>query len=477
MQYFEWYMPNDGTLWRQLAQDAAHLAELGVSAVWVPPAYKGMTQDSVGYSPYDLYDFGEFDQKGTVRTKYGTRAEFEAAIAALHAQGICVYLDTVLNHKAGADEMERFYVVRVDEEDRTQVISDCYEMEGWTSFTFPGRGERYSPFKWHWYHFSGLDYDAGRHEGGIFKIQGLGKEWCYAVDCEKGNYDYLMFANIDYRHPDVVREMLHWGSWVVEEFRLDGFRLDAVKHITRPFIRHFLDHVREHATRPLYAVGEFWKYRQEDITPFLQEMDGRLDLFDVPLHFRFHEASCQGAAYDLGGLLQGSLVQQCPTLSVTFVDNHDSQVGQALESPVQDWFKPAAYALILLQKEGYPCIFYGDYYGIGGEPPLHRCIIDTLLHLRRHYAYGEQQSYFDHRNTVGLTRCGDAAHPDSGLALLISNSEAGDKWMHVGTHHSGELWTEATGCCPDGSVQINAEGNGHFTVPSGKVAVWVRARG
>ena len=36
MQYFEWYMPNDGTLWRRLRDDAKHLAELGVSAVWVP---------------------------------------------------------------------------------------------------------------------------------------------------------------------------------------------------------------------------------------------------------------------------------------------------------------------------------------------------------------------------------------------------------------------------------------------------------
>lgn len=477
MQYFEWYMPNDGSLWRRLRDDAAHLASLGVSAVWVPPAYKGMTQDSVGYSPYDLYDFGEFDQKGTVRTKYGTRAEFQAAVQALHAQGVSVYLDTVLNHKAGADELERFYVVRVDEQDRTRELGEAYEMQGWTGFTFPGRAGKYSPFQWHWFHFSGLDYDAGRHEGGIFKIQGEGKEWCYAVDREKGNYDYLMFANIDYRHPDAVSEMLRWGCWAVQEFGLDGFRLDAVKHITRPFIRHFLDHVRARSARPLYAVGEFWKYRQEDLAAFLAEMDGRLELFDVPLHFSLHEASCQGAAYDLGSLMQGSLVQLSPTLSVTFVDNHDSQAGQALESPVQDWFKPAAYALILLQKEGYPCLFYGDYYGVGGQPAMHRGVIDTLLRVRRLRAWGEQRDYFDHRNTVGLVRAGDAEHPGSGLALLISNSDAGDKWMHVGAEHAGELWQEATGCCPGRTVRIDAEGNACFTVPAGKVAVWALPMG
>lgn len=472
MQYFEWDMPNDGTLWLRLRDDAAHLAEMGVTAVWAPPAYKGMTQNSVGYSPYDLYDFGEFDQKGSIRTKYGTREQFEAALASLHAHGVCVYLDTVLNHKAGADEKEVFYVKRVAEENRNYELSDAYEVEGWTHFTFPGRGSRYSDFEWRWYHFSGLDYDARRHEDGVFKIQGEGKEWCYAVDHEKGNYDYLMFANIDYRHPDVVREMLKWGCWVVQEFAIDGFRLDAVKHITRPFIRHFLDHVRAHTPRPLYAVGEFWKSRQEDLALFLTEMGDRLDLFDVPLHFNFYTASCMGAAYDLGSLMQGSLVQAHPTLAVTFVDNHDSQPGQALESTVKDWFKPAAYAIILLQKEGYPCIFYGDYYGIGGQPAIHRDTINTLLRLRQRAAYGEQRDYFDHRNTVGFTRCGVPEKAGSGLAVLISNSERGDKWMHVGEAHAGEDWVEATGCCPGEVVHIDGAGNGHFTAPSGKVAVW-----
>ena len=40
MQYFEWNLPNDGNLWKQLKEDASHLHEIGVTAVWIPPAYK-----------------------------------------------------------------------------------------------------------------------------------------------------------------------------------------------------------------------------------------------------------------------------------------------------------------------------------------------------------------------------------------------------------------------------------------------------
>jgi alpha-amylase len=49
----------------------------------------------VGYGAYDLWDLGEFDQKGSVRTQYGTRAELEAA----HAAGLLAYIDVVFNHK------------------------------------------------------------------------------------------------------------------------------------------------------------------------------------------------------------------------------------------------------------------------------------------------------------------------------------------------------------------------------------------
>ena len=74
-------------------------------------------------------------------------------------------------------------------------------------------------------------------------------------------------------------------------------------------------------------------------------------------------------------------------------------------------------------KEGYPCVFYGDYYSMKGEGSPHRPILDILLDARRSRAFGEQTDYFDHPNTVGFTRSGDAQHPDSGLALLLSNGD------------------------------------------------------
>ena len=73
MQYFEWYLPSDSTLWNKLANDTKHLENIGIDMIWMPPAYKGAGgKFDTGYGVYDLYDLGEFDQKGSISTKYGS---------------------------------------------------------------------------------------------------------------------------------------------------------------------------------------------------------------------------------------------------------------------------------------------------------------------------------------------------------------------------------------------------------------------
>jgi len=69
-------------------------------------------------------------------------------------------------------------------------------------------------------------------------------------------------------------------------------------------------------------------------------------------------------------IFDGTLVKSNPVQAVTLVENHDSQPGQSLESTVQSWFKPLAYAMILTREQGYPSVFYGDYYGTKGTKPL-----------------------------------------------------------------------------------------------------------
>lgn len=475
IQYFEWYLPDDGKHWQHLAEDAGHLKELGISKVWMPPAFKGTGSNDVGYGIYDLYDLGEFHQKGTVRTKYGTKEDYQAAVNALKERGIMPIADIVLNHKSGGDDKERFQVIRVNPDNRQEKISEPYEIEGWTHFHFPGRQDTYSDFHWHWYHFTGLDYDALHHETGIYMILGDNKGWAKneSIDLEKGNYDYLMFDDIDFKHPEVAAHLKEWAHWFLETVAIGGFRLDAVKHIDREFMAGFIRYIRQYIRPDLYVFGEYWKDSNYDMTDYLNDIELQYDLIDVMLHMNFYEAGQKGRDFDLRTIFDDSLMASNPQFAVTFVENHDSQKGQALESTVAEWFKPLAYGLILLRQEGLPCIFYGDYYGVKGDfaQAAFQEVLDQLCYIRKHHVYGEQVDYFDHGNCIGWTCLGNNEHP-AGVAVVLSNSEAGWKEMSMGSLNAGKVFIDYLGNCSE-EVVIGQDGWASFPVQGGSLSAWI----
>ena len=155
------------------------------------------------------------------------------------------------------------------------------------------------------------------------------------------------------------------------------------------------------------------------------------------------------------------------------MDNHDTQYGQSLQSFVSDWFKQLSYAVILLRQEGTPCVFYTDYYG---NPAQNRPLVPNLgklIKLRYSYAYGLQEDYFDDPHLVGWVRRGDEEHPGSGLAVLLTNGEGGEKKMYMGKEYAGQQFYDALGVFEE-PVTIDEEGYGIFRAGEKSVSVWVR---
>lgn len=472
MQYFEWYLNCNGQLWNQIIKEVEKLSKIGITALWLPPAFKGIGgKDEVGYGVYDVYDLGEFDQKGTVKTKYGSKDEYIEMIEVLKQNGIESYADIVLNHKMGADAIQTIPAKKVDFGNHNIELTTQDEMvKVATKFTFPNRKHKYSSFEWNWTHFDGIDYNNANGEHAIFKFKD--KQWNQEVDEEYGNYDYLMGADLDFNNKEVVEECKRWGKWFLETAKPTGFRLDAVKHIPAIFYKDWITYLREETKQELFTVGEYWTGDISKLHKYIELTEGKISLFDIPLHYNFYQAS-KDTNYDLSKILDKTLLKENPSKAVTFVDNHDTQPGQSLESFVEEWFKPIAYSLILLRNEGYPCVFYGDYYGIEHNNIQKVKGLETLIMLRKEKAYGRQNDYFDHPNYIGFTRQGDDEHIKSGLAVVISNTYDGEKTMFVGENFAGSKFIDALGNCKE-EVEICENGCGNFKVKGKSVSVWVQ---
>lgn len=483
LQGFHWYSEGNGELYNQMKNAADYLKELGISSVWLPPAYKAAGGGySVGYDPYDLFDLGEFDQKGSINTKYGSKAQLIDACTALQKNGISVIADIVLNHKAGGDEKEKFHAVKVDPENRQQNISEPFEIESYTKFTFPGRGEKYSSFQWNYQCFSGVDYAEGEGEGIFQIINDHGEGWEEMISEEKGNYDYLMYNDIEHRNPFVREELNTWGKWYHDQIHFGGVRLDAVKHQSPEFYQEWLYALRANTGENIFAVGEYWAPGELPLLEkYIEATEGSMSLFDSSLHHNLHEASLAGENYDLRTIFDNTLTLSNPLLSVTLVDNHDTQPLQDLEAPVKKWFKPLAYALILMRESGYPCVFYPDLFGAhytdkdkeGNDQEIFLDKvekIEELLKARQLFAYGTQRDYFDEPNSIGWIREGDGYN--KGCAVVLSNSDATEKSMEIGEQYAGQQFYDFLGWFAE-KITIDENGWGKFPVPAGNVSIWV----
>jgi len=488
MQFFHWYYPADGSLWNKLKEEAPKLQEMGITALWLPPAYKAC-DGGVGYGVYDLWDLGEFDQQGSVRTKYGTKDEYVQAVEEAHKHNLKVIVDVVLNHKMGADETEKVRVQDQDPQDRLKKVGEPYEREILSRFTFPGRKGKYSDYIWDFNSFSGVnDKDDLGNNDNFYRIvhDEYGDNWDESVlGSENGNYDYLMGCDIDFRNPAVREELKKWLDWYYDLIKFDGIRIDAIKHMNPHAINELLDHTQHiSGEKNLINVAEHWTQEVGELLHYKEVSQGRVQMFDVPLHYHFTEASLKGDQYDMRQIFDNTLMQQSPERCISFVDNHDTQPLQMLESPVDFWFKPLANAIILLREQGIPCVFYTSYYGAkycdkGKDGQEHEVELVAVPHLyemvkvRRNLAYGQQRDYFDHPNTIGWTREGVDEFENSGCAIVLTNGSEGYKDMEIGQRHAGKVFIDVTKNRSE-EITINEDGWARFTVNGGSVSVWIR---
>src|ERR1041385_8479250 len=313
MQGFYWNCP--GPWYPTMQSNAVSLRNIaggyGINRIWFPVPQKSASGGfSMGYDPYDYYDVGIYSQNGGPGTAFGTQAQLKSAIAAFKAQGISCIADIVLNHRSGG---------RSESNPITGTTT-------YTDFSIAASGQ----CLWHWDSFH-PDYQEVSDEGTF------------------GGYPDLCYVN-----EPPYNDMKNWLNWLKNSANagFDGWRYDYVKGY-----HSWVVHDMNAASSPSFSVGEYWDSNTSLVDSWVNAANS--SAFDFALYYTM-QTFCNntGGGGNLADVLDPtkSYAAKNAFKAVTFCANHDT------DQITSD--KMIAYAIIMTYQ-GYPCIFWQDYYNYG----------------------------------------------------------------------------------------------------------------
>ncbi|MFN0157175.1 MAG: alpha-amylase domain-containing protein [Bacteroidota bacterium] len=450
LQGFYWNSTPGGLWWDSIASLAPRIGAAGFGAVWLPSPVKGAGGGfSMGYDPYDHYDFGEYNQKGTVETRFGSRQELINAIDALHAVGVQSFADAVMGHMNGAEQY-----VPVDCEPYPS-----YPDSAWLVFNYPNGSGRFK-----------------KNAASFYPNQLT----CNVDPPYHGPSDPIFkFGEVPAHTQFHVRDsLITWGHYLKDVMGFDGFRLDAVKHINPEFVGQWLNAVGG------YAVAEYYGSTSE-IGTWLNDCQnvfgGDVSMFDFPLRFTLKDmCNNTSGTFDMNWLDGAGLINAGISGYdvATFVENHDLD-RTGWDGSLDNGHAPIIYDKDLgyaytIFSEGRPSVFFRDYfiYGLANT-------IDKLIWIREKFLHGsttkrdglspwyvgslgtqEEQS----RDIYVARRNGGDGRPQSFLVINDNPSEWRGVW--VNSNHPDAVFRDYTGVAMD----KQAAGDG-------RVELWAPPRG
>ncbi|MBU1908415.1 MAG: hypothetical protein KJ726_00015, partial [Verrucomicrobia bacterium] len=246
--------------WNEINDKLPELAEAGYGALWLPPPQKGSGGLSVGYDLWDPFDLGGIDQCGSVKTRYGTEEELIRLIRTAHRFGLRVYFDNIMNHRAFSvplwDEYTPvdIYPGMLPEDFHLRVTEEGFyrkwnNTENWGN-TWQVQNQNLADLIDIAQETPNANFgttEGSTHPKISFVRQPTHPEW----------YDYhptldwvgfystnittnTIADNSDFFEEDVGGYLMRSVRWLVDHTKVDGLRLDAVKHV------------------PSYFFGEQW---------------------------------------------------------------------------------------------------------------------------------------------------------------------------------------------------------------------------
>ncbi len=318
MQGFYWDVPSG---WYTTLQGKAN--ELGnikngtkLNRQYFPPPSKAQGGGySMGYDVADYQDVGNYNQHGGTNTRFGSKSQLTSCTTAYRNKGIVTMADIVLNHRSGGG-------------------SEYNPNTGgntWTNF-----GSQASGFaKWHYNQFHPSTTEAW--DEGAF---GGFPDVCHTTGNSVGQ---------------PYKDQIDWCNWLINNSNAGfngGWRYDYVKG----FHTWYASQHRSAAGNN-WAVGEYWDANTNTLNWWVNATG--CSAFDFASYYTMRDIMNNTGG---GGWLPNlfnhgmSFAAKYPTRAVTFAGNHDTD---------EIWNDKMMSYAYMLSYQGYPCLWYKDYYNYG----------------------------------------------------------------------------------------------------------------
>ena len=391
----------------------------GINRIWLPAPGKGQAgMYSMGYDPSDYFDVGEFDQHGTVETRFGSRNELEQLIQKSHEANIEVIADIVMGHNSGGGLQANPF------RDGQEVYTLFNEQNGNASGKFNRNYE----------HFHPNSYQDSDPEASFYPE-----------------------TDLSHAHP-YVQDWL-WGrdnsvAAFYKSLGFDGWRFDYVKSFDAKWVKAWNDKIGG------FSVGEYFDGNEQELINWVEASES--PAFDFACFYRLDETLDRAQDLTALGNTNNTLWKLAPDKAVTFVANHDTEKDENPNNRISYANKLLAYAY-MLTHEGYPTIFYLDYENESFKPQL-----KNLIQLNRSLATGAVEILVANKEEYIMKRSGSEDNP--GL-ILYMNIGSSTKSFEVQTSWNSKTLVDYTDNSPF-TPKADSDGNVTIYVPGRSFAIW-----
>ena len=328
-----------------------YLQDLGIEAVWLMPI-----MESPSYHKYDVTNYK------SVHPDYGTVEEFKTFVSEAHKRGISVIIDLIINHTSNSHP--------------------------WFVESQKGKDNPYRDY-YNWQLVTDVRDDISKRE--ISHDSDNVTQWHKADGNEALYYGFFYggMPDLNFDNPKVLEEILDIGKFWLTEVGIDGFRMDAAKHIFRDhraadnhrFWKKFRTGM-EAINPDVYIVGEVWADAKtaapySEGLPVLFNFDLAFSILETVKNEKVSASFISGHGHETiqNTSLIGKFIENKKTFQDTnpnftdgvFLSNHDQ--NRAMSVLGDDINKAKLAAAIYLTLPGQPYIYYGEEIGMKGQKP------------------------------------------------------------------------------------------------------------